>query len=107
MLVKLKAGTSTEDARKVLEPYRNSSAAMVIVASSAYSQHIFDMLAKEPPHIPQVVGNDEPKPRAMLVIAKQEAFDQLWAEPQGATVRFTGGNQPSEDNDDLERAGQD
>jgi Peptidase family M28 len=86
LLVKLKAGTSTEDARKILEPYRAGGAAIVIVASSAYSQRTFDMLAKEPPQIPQVIGNEEPKPRAMLVIAKQEAFDKIWAEPQGATV---------------------
>jgi Peptidase family M28 len=86
LLIKLKAGATTDDARKMLEPYRNSSAAMVIVASSAYSQRTFDMLAKEPPQIPPVIGNEEPKHRAMLVIAKQETFDQLWAEPQGTTV---------------------
>ena len=87
VLVKLKTGTSMEDARKILEPYRTGGAAMVVVASSAYAQRMFDMLAKEPPQVPQVVGNDEPKPRAMLVIAKQEAFDQLWATPQGAARR--------------------
>jgi hypothetical protein len=83
VLVKLKTGTSMENARKILEPYRTGGAAMVVVASSAYAQRMFDMLAKEPPHIPQVVGNAEPEPRALLVIAKQETFDQLWKEPQG------------------------
>ena len=87
VLVKLKTGTSMEDARKILEPYRTGGAAMVVVASSAYAQRMFDMLAKEPPQVPQVVGNNEPKPRAMLVIAKQETFDQLWATPRGAAAR--------------------
>ena len=86
VLVKLKPGTSMEDARKILEPYRNGSAAMVIVASSAYAQRMFDMLAKQPPQMPQVIGNEEPKSRAALILAKQEAFDQLWAEPAGSTV---------------------
>jgi len=88
VLVKLKTGTSMEDARKILEPYRTGDAAMVIVPSSAYAQRMFDMLAKEPPHITPVLGNDEPKPRATLVIAKQETFDQLWAMPQGATAKL-------------------
>jgi aminopeptidase YwaD len=83
VLVKLKTGSSMEDARKILEPYRTGGASMVVVASFAYAQRMFDMLAKESPRIPQVVGSDEPKPRAILVIANQETFDQLWAEPQG------------------------
>jgi len=86
VLVKLKAGTSMEDARKILEPYRNGSAAMVIVASSASAQRMFDMLAKQPSQVPQVIGNEESKPRAARILAKQEAFDQLWAEPDGSTV---------------------
>lgn len=86
VLIKLTPGTSMEDARKALEPYRSGKAAMVIVASSSYAQHMFDTLAKQPPQIPQVIGTEEPKPRAMIVLAKLEAFDQLWAEPDGATA---------------------
>ncbi len=88
VLVKLKPGASMEDARKVLEPYRTGKAAMVIVAASAYSQRMFDMLAKEPPRMAQVIGSEDPKPRAALVLAKQETFDQLWAEPEATTVKL-------------------
>ncbi len=88
VVIKLKPGTSVEDARGVLAPYRSSKAAMVIVAASAYSQRMFDTLAKQPPQMPQVVGNDEPIPRAALVLANQQTFDALWAEPDGATVKL-------------------
>ncbi len=86
LLIKLKAGTTMEEARGILEPYRSGKAAVVIVTSSAYAQRMFDMLAKQPPQTPQLIGNQDPKPRAMLVLAKQETFDQLWAEPGETTV---------------------
>jgi len=86
LLIKLKDGLSTDEARQTLEPYRNGKAAIVIVASSAYAQHMFDKLAQELPHIPQLVGNQEPKARSAIVLTRQETFDQLWAEPDGATV---------------------
>lgn len=86
LLIKLKAGTTMEEARGILEPYRSRKAAVVIVASSAYAQRMFDMLAKQPPQTPQVIGNEEPKRRSLLVLAKQETFDQLWAEPGETTV---------------------
>jgi hypothetical protein len=86
VLIKLKAGTSMEDARKILEPYRNQKTAMVIIASSAGARGTFRMLARYPPQMPQQIG-DEPTPtRCPLVLAKQEAFDQLWAAPDGATI---------------------
>jgi peptidase M28-like protein len=86
LLVRLKAGTSMEDARKLLEPYRSGNAAMVVVASSAYAARMFEMLAKEPPRTPQLMGSEEPKPRALLVLAKQETFERLWAEPSETSV---------------------
>ena len=64
LLIKLKAGTTMEEARGILEPYRSGKAAIVIVASSAYAQRMFEMLAKQPPQMPQLIGNQEPKPRA-------------------------------------------
>jgi hypothetical protein len=88
IVIKMKPGTSVEDARSVVEPYRRSKADMVIVAASAYSQRMFDTLAKQPPPVPQVVGNDESKPRAALVLANQKTFDALWAEPDGATAKL-------------------
>ena len=86
LLIKLKAGTTIEEARGILEPYRSGKAAVVIVASTAYAQRMFDTLAKQPPQTPQLIGREGPKPRAMLVLAKQETFDQLWAEPGETTV---------------------
>jgi hypothetical protein len=87
ILMKLKPGTTMEDARKVLAPYRGK-AAMAIIASSPTAQDMFDALSKQPPQMPQQIGSEEPKKRAALVIAKQEAFDQLWAQPDGTTVRL-------------------
>ena len=86
VLVKLKPDTSMEDARKVLAPYRSGNTALVIIASSPAAQKMFDALAKHPPQMPQQIGNEEPPKRAPIIIAKQEAFDQLWAQPDGTTV---------------------
>jgi hypothetical protein len=86
VLTKLKPGTTMEDARKVLAPYRSGKAAMVIIASSPAAQKMFDALAKQPPQMPQQVGTEELPRRAALMIAKQDTFDQLWAQPEGATV---------------------
>ena len=86
LLVKLKPGTSMDDARRILEPYRSGKVALVIVASSPAAQGMFDTLAKHPPQMPQQIGDQEPKAHAPLVIAKQEAFDKLWSEPEGSTV---------------------
>jgi Zn-dependent M28 family amino/carboxypeptidase len=47
---------------------------------------MFSALAKQPPQLPQQIGNEELPRRATLVIAKQEAFDQLWVQPDGTTV---------------------
>jgi hypothetical protein len=88
VVVKLKQGISMDEARKILGPYRSGTAAIVIVSSSEYAQRMFAMLAKEPPSTPQVIGDEAPKPRAMLVLAKQDAFEKLWAEPDGATVKL-------------------
>ncbi len=88
ILMKLKSGTSMEEARRVLDPYRNGKAALVIVASSPAAQGMFDMLAKHPPQMPQQIGEQQPKARAVLVLAKPETFDQLWSEPEGATVNL-------------------
>ena len=86
VLIKLKSGTSMEDARQILAPYRGGKAAIVIIASPPSAQRMFDALAKQPPQLPQQVGNEEPPRRAALVIAKQESFDQLWSQPEGTTV---------------------
>jgi hypothetical protein len=86
VLIKLKPGTTMEDARKVLAPYRSGKAAMVIIASSPAAQKMFDALAKQPPQVPQQIGNEEPPRRAALVIAKQQTFDQLWSQSEGTTV---------------------
>ncbi|HEX8798543.1 MAG TPA: M20/M25/M40 family metallo-hydrolase, partial [Terriglobales bacterium] len=86
VLIKLKPGTTMEDARTILAPYRSGKAAIVIIASSPVAQRMFDALAKQPPQMPQQIGNEEPPKRAPLVIAKQEAFDLLWAQPEGTTL---------------------
>jgi len=86
LLIKLKPGTSLEDARGVLAPYRSGKAALVIISSSTAPQGMFDTLAKQPPEMPKQIGSEELKPRATLVLAKQATFDQLWALPDGATV---------------------
>ncbi|HEX8892625.1 MAG TPA: M20/M25/M40 family metallo-hydrolase [Terriglobales bacterium] len=83
VLIKLKPGTTMEDARAILATYRSGKAAIVIIASSPAAQRMFDALAKQPQ---QQIGNQEPPKRAPLVIAKQEAFDQLWAQPEGTTL---------------------
>ncbi len=86
VLLKFEPGTSVEEAQRILEPYRSGKAAMVIVASSPVWQRTFDMLARRPPQTPQQVGEQAPKPRATLILAKPETFDRLWAEPEGSTV---------------------
>jgi len=75
-----------EDARKVLAPYRSGNAAMVIIASSPSAQKMFDALAKQPPQMPQQIGNKEPPKRAPLILAEHDAFDQLWGQPDEVTV---------------------
>jgi len=87
-LIKLKPGTTMEDARTILAPYRSGKTAMVVIASSPAVQKMFDSLAKQPPQMPQQIGAEEPPKRAALMIAKQEAFDQLWAQPDGTTVNL-------------------
>ena len=88
VLLKLQQGTTAEEARQAIEPYRNSKAAMVIVALSPGLQKVFEMLSKKPPQMPQQIG-DQPLPaRSVFVLAKQETFEQLWAEPAGMTVRL-------------------
>jgi Peptidase family M28 len=86
VLIKLKPGTSLEDARAILAPYRSAKAAIVIIASPSSSQKTFESLAKQPPQMPQQIGDASLPSRAPLVLAKQETFDQLWAEPARATV---------------------
>ncbi|HEY4901771.1 MAG TPA: M20/M25/M40 family metallo-hydrolase [Terriglobales bacterium] len=88
VLLKLKPGTGMEEARKILEPYRSGKTAMVIVASPPEGQRMFDMLAKRPPQMPQQIGDQPPQTRAALVLAKQDAFEQLWAEPEGTTIKL-------------------
>jgi Peptidase family M28 len=86
LLIKLKPGTSMEDARAILAPYRSGKAALVIIASSPSAQVMFERLAKQPPEMPHQIGSEELKPRAALVLAKQATFEQLWALSDGATV---------------------
>jgi hypothetical protein len=88
LLLKLKPGTSIEEAWQILEPYRSGKAAIVIIASSSAAQATFDRLAKLPPQIPQQVGDQPQSARAALVLAKEETFERLWAEPAGATVKL-------------------
>lgn len=88
VLIKLKMGTTMEEARTVLAPYRSGKAAMVIVASSPGAQKMFEMLAKNPPQVPQQIGEEPLPARAPLVLAKHDTFDQLWAAPAGTTVNL-------------------
>ncbi len=88
VLIKLKPGTTMEDSRAILAPYRNGKATMVIVTSSPGLQKMFDTLSKNPPSMPEQVGEQPLPARAALVMAKQEIFDQLWAEPAGTTVKL-------------------
>jgi aminopeptidase YwaD len=88
LLIKLKPGIKTDEARKLLAPYRSGKAAMVIVPSSYASRTMFDRLAKQPPYTQQLIGNEEPGSRAVFILAKEEAFDQLWSQPDGTTVDF-------------------
>lgn len=88
LLLKLKPGTSMEDARQVLASYRSGRAALVIIASSPAAQEMFEMLAKHPPQMPQQIEEEEQKPRAGLVLAKQDAFDRLWAQPDATVVKL-------------------
>ena len=88
VFLKLKPGTSMEEAWQILEPYRSGKAAIVVVASSSAAQAMFDRLAKQPPAIPQHIGDQPPTARAVLVLAKPETFDLLWAEPAGTTIKL-------------------
>ena len=87
LLLKLKAGTSAEEARQIVEQYRSGKAAMAIVALSPGTQAMFARLAKHPPEMPQQIGDQPTKDRAALVLAKQETFEQLWGEPDGTTIK--------------------
>lgn len=86
VLLKLKPGTSIEEARRILDLYRGGKAALVVSAASNVSPGTFNWLAKHPPQMVQQIGDEPPKARAALVLAKQQAFDQLWAEPEGTTI---------------------
>ena len=88
LLIKLKPGTSMEDSRTVLAPYRSGNATLVIVASSPGSQKMFETLSKNPPSMPEQVGEEPQAARAALVMANQKIFDQLWGEPEGTTARL-------------------
>jgi Zn-dependent M28 family amino/carboxypeptidase len=59
---------------------------LVIIASSPAAQGMFAALAKQPPQMPQQIGDQEPKARAALVLAKPDVFDQIWAQPDGTAV---------------------
>ena len=86
LLVKLKPGIAMEEARRLLEPYRAGKASMVVVPSSQYASRMFDRLAKEPPYNQQLIGNEAPGSRAVFVLAKPEAFDQMWNAPDGTSM---------------------
>jgi hypothetical protein len=88
VLLRLKPGASMEDARRILDPYRNGKAALVVVPSSATEQGMFDRLAKHPPAMPHQIGDQPPSARAALVLARPDAFDQLWAVPEGTTIKL-------------------
>ena len=88
VLIKLKTGTSMEDARGILAPYRSAKAAMVIIASPPGPQKTFETLAKQPPQVPQQIGDEALPSRAPLVLARPETFDQLWAETARATAKL-------------------
>jgi aminopeptidase YwaD len=88
VLLKLKQGTSMEDALRILGPYRSGKAAMVIVLSSPGAQAMFERLAQHPPKMPQEFGGQPPPVRATLVLAKPEAFERLWTLSDGTKVRI-------------------
>jgi hypothetical protein len=86
LLIKLKPGIAMEEARRLLEPYRAGKASMVIVASSYGKPAMWSYVAKNPPRTQQLIGNEQPGSRAVFVLAKPDAFDQLWAAPEGTVV---------------------
>jgi peptidase M28-like protein len=90
VVVKVRSGITLEVARQVLEPYRSGKAALVIVESSPAWQHVFDMLAKDPPLVTEPIGkkDKEGQTRVPLVLTKPESFDQLWSEPEGSMVQL-------------------
>jgi hypothetical protein len=88
LLLKLKPGTTMEEAWGILEPYQSGKASIVIIALSPSAQKMFDWLAKHPPETRQQLGNQPPAARAALALAKPETFEQLWAEPAGATIKL-------------------
>lgn len=69
VLIKLKPGTTMEDSRTILAPYRSGKTTLVIVASSPGSQKMFDTLSKNPPSMPEQVGDEPPPARAALVLS--------------------------------------
>jgi hypothetical protein len=88
VLLKLKPGTSMEEAWRILEPYQSGKASIVIIASSPTAQRMFNGLAKHPPEMRQQFGDQPPTHRAALVLAKPETFEKLWAEPVGTTIKL-------------------
>ena len=88
LLIKLKPDMSMEEARKLLEPYRAGKASVVIVSTSQYAKRMYERLAKEPPYTQQLIGDQKPGSRAVFVLAKPEAFDQMWAAPGGVSLAF-------------------
>jgi len=88
VLLKLKPGTSMEEAWRILEPYQSGKASLVIIALPPEAQRMFNWLAKHPPEVRQQFGNQPQVAHAALVLAKPETFDQLWAEPEGTTVKL-------------------
>jgi Peptidase family M28 len=97
LLIMLKPRTTMEDSRTILAPYRSGKATLVIVASSPSSQKMFETLSKNPPSMPEQVGDEPPSARAALVMARREIFEQLWAEPAGTTVKLQAQTTPWKD----------
>ncbi len=84
LVVKVKAGATVEETRTLVEPYRNGKAALVILEASPAWQKTFDKLAKHPPEMSPSLGDHPDEVRAPLLLAKADAFNQLWSQNDGA-----------------------
>ncbi len=84
LLLKIKLGGSAAEAQAAIAPYMHSKAAMVVVNEAG------GLIAKMPklPRLPTRMGNDEPPGFVTVVLAKAEAFNQLWAMPEGTIVKL-------------------
>ena len=87
LLLKMKPGTSLTDERAVVGPYMKSKPQMIILPESPQSVQLFGNDAKLP-RLAKKVGEDDSTGPPAIVIAKEEAFDQLWGAVDGTVVKL-------------------